>query len=495
MTSKSTTTSKKLLQQSEPALKRVAVKWEPLPYMRRAVKFLLEHACAALFLDPGLRKTSITYAAFCFLKKQGVADKMLVIAPIKACYRVWPAEAAKWKDFSHLRVVVLHGPKKNERLHEDADVYVVNPEGIEWLVGSRSLREWKKLGFDTLCIDELTKFKSSSGKRFKILKTVLDTFSRRWGLTGSPAPNGLLDLFGQCYVLDLGRTLGRYITHYRFEYFVNPDKQGWNWALKPGAKERIYERLKPLALRMSADDYLDLPPIIDIGLEKEERLELPPKARELYDALEEDLIAKIDAKIVTAANAATAGGKLWQICNGGLYVDQDLASIIKGGVAGRSTMKIHDVKTDWLEELIESLNGQPLLVAYQYQHDLERLQERFGKDIPVFGAHDKKNSLIEAAWNRNELLYVFGQQDSIAHALNLQEGSAAHLAHYSLTWNLETYEQLIRRIRRSGTQAKRVFRYHAVIKDSTDEDRVYSIRRKDKTQKSLFDALKARHGR
>jgi len=164
-------------------------------------------------------------------------------------------------------------------------------------------------------------------------------------------------------------------------------------------------------------------------------------------------------------------------------------------VAGRSTMKIHDVKTDWLEELIESLNGQPLLVAYQYQHDLERLQERFGKDIPVFGAHDKKNSLIEAAWNRNELLYVFGQQDSIAHALNLQEGSAAHLAHYSLTWNLETYEQLIRRIRRSGTQAKRVFRYHAVIKDSTDEDRVYSIRRKDKTQKSLFDALKARHGR
>ena len=153
------------------------------------------------------------------------------------------------------------------------------------------------------------------------------------------------------------------------------------------------------------------------------------------------------------------------------------------------------MKTDWLEDLIDELAGQPLLVAYEFNHDLERLQARFGKDIPVFGANQKKNQDIEAAWNRNELLYVFGQQDSIAHALNLQEGSAAHLAHYSLTWNLETYDQLIRRICRSGTKAKRVFRYLPIMKDTTDEDRMYSIKRKDTTQRSLFEALKARHGR
>lgn len=485
------TTSKKLLPQSASALKKPAQKWVPSSYMRRAVKWLLEHACAALFLDPGLRKTSITYAAFSFLKKQGVADKMLVIAPLRACNRVWPAEAAKWKDFNHLRVVVLHGPKKVQLLEQDADVYVINPEGLDWLLTAYTGRAWRKLGFDTLVIDELTKFKQAKGKRFKLLKTVLETFSRRWGLTGSPAPNGLLDLFGQCYVLDLGRSLGRYITHYRFAYFLNPDKQGWSWVLKKGAKEEIYERIKPLALRMSAEDYLDLPPIIDVPIS----LELPPKARELYDALEEDLIARIDAKTVVAANAAAAGGKLWQICNGGLYVDQDIASVIAGLKPSRNALKIHDVKTDWLEDLIDELNGQPLLVAYQFNHDLERLQERFGKDIPVFGANNKTNGAIETAWNKNELLYVFGQQDSIAHALNLQEGSAAHLAHYSLTWNLETWDQLIRRIRRSGTKAKRVFRYLPIIKDSTDEDRMYSIKHKDTTQRSLFEALKARHGR
>jgi len=488
--------STKPSQQSSTALKKVAQKWLPLPYMRRAVKWLLENACAALFLDPGLRKTSITLAAFSYLKKHGVADKMLVIAPLKACYRVWPAEVEKWKDFNHLRIVVLHGPKKKERLTEDADIYVINPEGLDWLIGPHvDMRAWRKLGFDTLCIDELTKFKHAKGKRFKMLKQVLETFSRRWGLTGSPAPNGLLDLFGQCFVLDLGRTLGRYITHYRFEYFNNPDKQGWSWVLKPGAKERIYERLKPLALRMAAEDYLELPPMVNVPEDMKWNMELPQDARELYDALEEDLIAKIDIGVVTAANAATAGGKLWQICNGGLYVGQDVASIMEGMREGRQSKVIHNVKTDWLEDLIDELNGQPLLVAYQFKHDLERLQERFGKDIPVFTNNQNRNMDIEAKWNRNELLFAFGQQDSIAHALNLQEGSAAHLAQYSLTWNLETWDQIIRRIRRSGTKATRIFRHLAIMKDTTDEDRMYSIKRKDKTQSSLFEALKARHGR
>jgi SNF2 family DNA or RNA helicase len=420
---------------------------------------------------------------------------MLVIAPLKAVYSVWPAEITKWKDFNHLRVSILHGPKKEQALEAEADVYVINPEGLEWLVfgkgnGRKTFdpRRWKRIGFDTLVIDELTKFKHPRGVRFKTLKLVLGTFSRRWGLTGSPSANGLLDLFGQCYVLDEGRTLGRFITHYRSQYFYNPDKMGWKWVPQAGAQELIYDRLKPLALRMDADDYLELPEINDVFYS----LELPTEARKIYDALEDDLVARIGERVVTAANAATAGGKLWQVCNGGLYVDNDVASII-GGKA-RTTLKIHDEKTDWLEGLIEELQGQPLLIAYQFEHDLERLKERF-PDLHYFiGSKPKHNKELEDAWNRNELPYVAGQQDAIAHALNLQEGNAQHLAHYSITWNLETWDQILRRIRRSGNKAKRVFRHIPIIKDSTDEDRRWALRSKDKGQRALFEALKARRG-
>lgn len=485
MTSKYITTSKRLSRQSP-------LKWSPLPYMRRAVKFLLEHGAAILMLDPGLRKTSITLAAFSFLKKQGVARKMLVIAPLKACWRVWPAEIQKWKDFNHLKFAVLHGKNKEAALKEDADIYIINPEGLEWLVlGGRGkrfdARRWSKLGFDTLTIDELTKFKHSRGVRFKVLRSVIDTFTRRWGLTGSPAANGLIDLFGQCLVIDGGNALGRFISHYRVKYFFNPDGQGWSWKPLAGAKELIYERLRPLALRMSADDYLQLPEINDVPI----YLELPSDARKIYDSLEDDLIAKIEERVVTAANAAAAGGKLWQVANGGLYVDNDVASIIGG--KKRTTLKIHDVKTDWLEDLIEELQGQPLLVAYQFEHDRDRLAERF-PDMKFFTGKTKHDEEVERAWNANELPYVAGQQDAIAHALNLQEGNAQHLAHYSITWNLETWDQLLRRIRRSGNKAKRVFRHIPIMRDTTDEDRWWALKGKHKGQQALFDALKARRG-
>ena len=472
---------------------RSPLKWSPLPYMRRAVKFLLEHGAAILMLDPGLRKTSITLAAFSFLKKQGVANKMLVIAPLKAAHQVWPAEVAKWADFNHLRIVVLHGKDKDKLLAQDADIYVVNPEGLEWLIlGGKgkqfSARRWAAMGFDTLAIDELTKFKHSRGVRFKTLKLVLGSFTRRWGLTGSPAANGLLDLFGQCYVIDLGNALGRFITHYRVNYFYNPDGQGWSWVPLEGSEERIYAQLKPLALRMDADDYLQLPEINDVPI----YLDLPPDARKIYDALEDDLVAKIEERVVTAANAATAGGKLWQICNGGLYVDNDVAAVVGG--KSRTTLKLHDVKTDWLEDLIDELQGQQLLIGYQFEHDLDRLLERFGKDFPRFTGKTKQDKAVEEAWNRGKIPYALGQQEAIAHALNLQDSNACHLAHYSLTWNLEVWDQLIRRIRRSGNTAKRVFRHVPIMRNTTDEDRWFALRRKHKGQKALFDALKARRG-
>lgn len=475
--------------------KKEAKKWAPWDYQKRAVKFLLEHAAAALLLDPGLGKTSISLAAFSFLQKRKVASKALVIAPLRACYQVWPKEADDWSDFNHLKVVVLHGPHKEERLQEEADVYVINPEGLEWLVfggkgGKFNSKRWKALGFDTLIIDELTKFKTPSGVRFKALKLVLDYFARRWGLTGTPAANGLIDLFGQCFVLDGGRSLGQYISHYRMNYFYNPDGNGWKWVLRPGAKEQIYERLKPLALRMSAEDYLTLPEIVDVYVS----LELPPSARRIYDALEDDLLAKIEDKVVVAANAAAAGGKLWQVCNGGLYVDDDVMSLLKGQKRGEIT--VHSAKIDYLEELVTELQGTPVLVAYQFEHDLHRLQERFGKDLPrIGGGNMKRDDDVVKAWNRNELPMVAAQQDAIAHALNMQEGNATHLFHYANTWNLETWDQIIRRIRRQGNTAKKVFRYVPIMKGTTDEDRRWSVAGKHKGQQALFDALLARRGR
>ncbi len=469
-------------------------RWSPHAYQKKAVKWLLEHGAAALFLDPGLGKTSISLAAFSFLKKRKVASKVLIIAPLRVAYQVWPAEVTKWEDFAHLRVVVLHGPKKEQLLQEDADVYVINPEGLEWLVygnGKKTfdLRRWRRFGFDTLIIDELTKFKHSKGVRFKALKNVLGTFGRRWGLTGTPAANGLLDLFGQCYVLDLGNALGQYITHYRMKYFINPDGQGWKWLPQPGAQEKIYAQIKPLALRMSAEDYLTLPPLEDIVV----KLDLPAKARKIYDALEDDLLAQIGESRKVLASSAAAGNALWQVCNGGLYVDDDVLSQLSG--RERGTIVLHDEKTDYLEEVVEELNGQPLLIAYQFKHDLERIQARFGKRLALFTGNPKKDKLVEDAWNRNELELLAGQQDAIGHGLNLQLGGAAHLFHYANTWNFETWDQLIRRLRRQGTKALRIRRYIPIMRDTTDEDRMYAVRHKDKGQQALFDALLRRRGR
>ena len=479
--SKSTTMSKM-------PLKVFAEPWNPHDYMKKGVKWLLEHAAAGLFLDPGLGKTSITLAAFKMLKRRGVARKALVIAPIRAVYDVWPEEIKKWRDFNELTYVILHGPNKEERLAEDVDLYLINPEGVPWLL-DRPPRVWRDLGFDTLVIDELSKWKNSQGVRFKQLKKFLDDFDRRWGLTGTPAANGLVDLFGQMYMLDLGRSLGRYITHYRLTYFTNPDNMGWKWVPKVGgAKEAIYERIKPVALRMEDRDYLELPDIVPLWVP----LKLPPKARKLYDTLEDELIAEIEAGLVVAANAAAAGTKLWQICNGGLYIGDDIAAKV-AGKAQRDATVIHDVKTNWLRELVDELQGEPLLVCYQFNHDLDRLLAEF-PDTPCFGSNRMVNSNIQARWNRGELPLVFGQQDSIAHALNLQGANARHIAHYSLTWNLETFEQVLRRIRRQGNTAARVFQHLPYMVDTTDEDRRYALRAKASGQKALLDALKIRRG-
>jgi SNF2 family DNA or RNA helicase len=478
--------------------RRSSTPWEPHDYQKTAVKFLLEHAAAALFLDPGLGKTSITLAAIKMLKRQKVLNKVLLIAPLRVCHSVWPNEISKWRDFRRLKVVVLHGPHKDELLKEDADIYVINPEGLDWLLQvqktktpsnktkvSVDLRRWKSLGFDTLVIDELSKFKHTNTNRFKAMKLVLGTFARRWGLTGSPASNGLMDLFGQCYILDQGRTLGQYITHYRMTYF-DQGYDGFSWSLKDGADEAIYERLRPLALRMG-DDLLDMPKVVENNI----KIQLPDKVMRIYTEIEDDLVAKIDEGIVTAKTAATASMKCRQVANGGIYLDPEVQALVKLPSSKKEWVDLHEAKLDALEELVEELQGSPLLVAYDFQHDLERIKKRFGKDVPYIGGgvSVKRSTELEQAWNRGELPILFGHPQSMGHGLNLQE-CGHHVAWHSLTWDFELYDQFNRRVLRQGNNAKRVFIHHLIAEGTIDEVVLAALKMKRRGQNALFSALK-----
>lgn len=477
--------------------------WTPHAYSKQAVKFLLEHAAAALFLDPGLGKTSITLAAIKMLKKRKLLNKVLVIAPLRVCHSVWPKELEKWTDFHDLKIAVLHGPNKDEELASDADIYVINPEGLEWLTQVEKvkttgrdgkvktsykvdLRRWKKLGFDTLVIDELTKFKHTNSGRFKILKLVVSTFARRWGLTGSPMANGLLDLFGQCYVLDEGRTLGPYISHYRSKYF-NPSRDGFNWVLREGADQEIYERIQPLALRMDAKELLDMPKVVPNDI----KIQLPDKVMGIYLELEDQLITMINDDLITAASRGVAAGKCRQVASGGIYRQDAVEALIKLPKSQRETIQLHDLKTEALADLVEELQGSPLLCAYDFGHDLERLQAKFGKDVPYIGGGvtAKRAKELEDAWNRGELPLLLAHPQSAGHGLNLQE-AGNHVAWYTLTWDYELYDQFNRRVLRQGNKHKRIFIHHLLAEHTIDELVLASLKDKRSGQNSFFDALK-----
>lgn len=464
---------------------------------------MLEHAACALFLDPGLGKTSITLGAIKVLKKKKLLNKVLIVAPLRVCHLVWPKELEKWKDFKDLKMVVLHGPNKDKLLEQDADIYVINPEGLEWLlkvekvkvVGkdgrsrtkvSIDLRRFKKLGFDTLVFDELSKFKHVNTIKYKAIKLALSTFSRRWGLTGSPAPNGLIDLFGQCYVLDQGRTLGEYITQYRNKYFL-PSHNGFGWIIRKGAEQEIYERISPLVLRMAANDYLDMPLLIENNI----MVDLPPKIREIYDHLEDDLIAKLEDKVVTAATSGVASMKCRQVANGGIYLNPEVQALVKLPSSKREWVNLHNEKIDALSDLVDELQGEPLLVAYEFGHDFDRLQAKFGKDLVYIGSGVSMAASLEIqdAWNRGEIPLLFAHPAAVGHGLNLQE-VGRHVCWHSMTWDYELYDQFIRRILRQGNKHKKVFCHHILVRDTVDISMLYSLRSKQGGQDAFFDALK-----
>jgi SNF2 family DNA or RNA helicase len=486
----------------------VSKPFDPHDYQLTAIQFGIENPHFGLFQEPGLGKTSETYAIYTYLKRHDGIEKMLVVCPLRPAHRVWPEEAKKWTEFSKLRVVVLHGPKKDALLRTPHDVAVINPEGLEWLLGfdeeipvldERGKRvmnprtgkprmtkehhagaaETAGVWWDMLTVDESTRFKHANTVRSRTLRPHLSRFKRRAILTGSPAPNGLLDLFGQVLILDMGRALGRHITAYRQQFFNPTGFGGYTWVPKDDAAEQIYARLRPLVLRMAAADYLDLPPLVPNNI----WVDLPPAARRQYDSMEKLLMAAVDDELVTAANVAAATMKCRQIAGGGMYAD--------GGTA--EWHHLHEAKTEAVCDLVEELSGQPALIAYEFKHELERLQRALKKvvgEVPPFiggGVTTKRMAELETAWNLGRLPVLLAQPQSVAHGLNLQGTSAAVIFHSS-PWDLETDEQFIRRVWRQG-QKSRVVVHRIAARDTVDVAILKSLAKKDKTQRTLLAAL------
>jgi hypothetical protein len=450
--------------------------WTPLPYMRRAVDFLKTHYSGGLPLKPGGRKTSITLKAFSELRDEGKAKTMLVIAPLRVCRQVWRQEGTKWADFNHLTFALVHGgaKKRKEALASGADVYLVNPEGVEWLC---SLYMGRRLPFDIVAIDELTKFQNAQANRHKALKPRLANVPYRWGLTGSLFAKGHMGIFGQQLILDDGAALGRFITHYRDQFF-QVAYNGFDYELLPGAERRIVERLAPYWMHVDASDYAQLPAVLDVP----RRAQMDKEQAKIYRGMRDDMVAKLPEGVITASNAGACYAKLAQMANGAVYIDTD---------RGREYVKLHDLKLDMLEELVDELDGEPLFVGYEFNADLDRLRERFGKDTPFLGkgTTSKQEEEWVAAWNRGELPLMFAHPQSTAHGLNLQEGQACNVAWFSITWDWELYDQFIRRVRRSGNMAAQVFNHLLIIDGTLDETKLAAITDKDLTERRLVTAL------
>jgi SNF2 family DNA or RNA helicase len=441
-------------------------------------------------MSPGLGKTAIVLSAYKILRKKRMVDKVLVIAPLRVCHLVWPFEVSKWSNFKGISVGVLHGSKKEKVLKEDHDIYCINPAGLKWLekmIKQGFLKDnlkWKwlekmiKQGFlkDNLkwwlVVDESSNFKNGRSQRFKILKKMLKLFWRRTILTGTPAPNGLINLWSQVYILDLGTRLGAYITAFRNEYFYPSGYLGYDYRLQDEADQRIYNQIDDIIMHKGSDE-LDLPPRIDNYIS----VELPPDASETYNDMKRHFIAEFKDDEVIAVNAAVKTGKLKQIANGGLY-NENKESII-----------IHNEKTTAVQELIEGLEGKPLMLFYEYNHDLERIRKAFG-DIPALGENNTKKTIkLVNDWNRGRIPIIALHPASAGHGLNLQDSDCSDICWYSIPFDLELYIQAIARVHRQGVR-NTVMIHHIVAVNTIDSRILRILDGKMNVQDALLEELK-----
>lgn len=438
-------------------------------------------------------KTSCSYAALKLLRNDGLLQGALVVAPRRPALSVWPKERQKWAEFHGLSVAVLHGKQREELVKQRHDIYVVTYEGLQWLEKNNHLRDLlKKKWLCTLIVDELSKVKNEGSARHKTLARWHHRFARRWGLTGSPASNGLLNLFGEAFILDMGKTFGQYYTHFRALFFspANPDSDYPTWVPKPGAEELIYARMRNVALRLAAEDYLDMPQLITNLV----RLELDEKTRRVYDEMELEFLSFIDQdELVTAATAASASMKCRQIATGAVYEDRVDPITGEPRTGKRKWHLLHDTKIEALEDLVEELQGQQLLIAYEFGHDRERILAKLGAETPCIGGgtSDRKALAYEAAWNAGEIPVLLGHPASMGHGLNFQESSAYNVLFFTGTYDYELYDQFIRRLRRQGNSAKHIMLHKFVTRDTVEEAVHAAMQRKRKTQDLLHEALKA----
>lgn len=444
--------------------------WIPKSYQERAIRMLLSQQSGALFLDPGLGKTSTILATFKILKSKGYVSKMLIVAPLRPVYKVWPDEIEKWTNFEGLTYTILHGAEKERNLTREVDIYIINPEGLLWLFEPKK----KRPSFDVLCVDESTKFKNSQSKRFKLLKPLLPSFKRRWILTGTPSPNTIEDLFSQIYILDLGRSLGRFITHFRNQYFVKSGFNLYDWKPRFGADKEIVEKISPLILQLSAEDYLEMPELLYVNIP----VSLPPDVMSKYRDVEEAFLTELGEGTIIAANAAAAGTKCRQIANGAVYGEDT-------GDAKRVWYNLHDEKLDALESLREELSGHPILLLYEFKHDQEKIKARFPDAIDL---KDGAFAKTIDDFNAGTIPMLIGHPASMGHGLNLQ-GACHHVVWYGITWNLEYYDQAIARVYRQGQKSDKVIVYHIMARDTLDEEVLATLNRKDRSQQELLRML------
>ena len=454
------------------------MKYNPHKYQTYASEFIKSHDETAVFLDCGLGKTSITLTALNDLMfDEFEFNKVLIIAPLRVAKVSWPDELKKWSHLKDLTYSLVVGSSQERiiALKKKADLYIINRENVEWLIEKSGYR----FDFECVVIDELSSFKNYRSKRVKSLLKVRPVIKRIIGLTGSPASNGLMDLWAEFRVLDSGKRLGRFITNYRNDYF-RPDKRNgqviFTYKPLPGSEERIYEKISDMTISMKSTDYLDMPELIS----NEYKVYLSDKEMALYESLKEDYIAELDDKELTAANAASLTNKLSQLANGAIYDDD------------RNVTYFHDRKLDALEDLIEAANGKPILVSYWFKHDLERIKER----LDNLGVHYEVISSVESIrdWNSGKLEVGLINPASCGHGVNLQEGGST-LIWYGLTWSLELYQQTIARLWRQGQSSKTVVVQHIVTAGTVDESILKALQRKDATQASLIEAVKAEIGR
>lgn len=450
------------------------MKYAPHNYQVYATRYIEEHPISAVLLDMGLGKTSITLTALNDLLFDSFeAHRILVIGPLRVARDTWTAEADKWDHLQSLICSVAVGTESERKtaLQKPADIYIINRENVQWLIEDSGV----PFDFDTVVVDELSSFKNYQSKRFRALMKVRPTVKRIIGLTGTPSANGLMDLWAEFRLLDMGARLGRFIGQYRTNYFM-PDKRNgqvvFSYKPLPGAEQRIYDKIADITISMKSTDYLPMPELIS----SEYEVHLSEEERRHYDELKRDLVLQLPNGDITAANAAALSNKLSQMANGAVYDD----------VGG--TIHIHDRKLDALEDLIEAANGKPVLVAYWFKHDLSRISERLQKLHVPFSKLDGADSIKR--WNAGEIPVGLIHPASAGHGLNLQSGGST-LIWFGLTWSLELYQQTNARLWRQGQTADTVVVQHIVTKGTIDERILKALSTKDRTQAALINAVKA----